>query len=338
MVPAMGRLRTEMEDALERLGAMDGSVYVVAALYKFIDLPDHADWQPRLQALCDAHAVRGTLLLADEGINGTICAPADGMAAILDWIESEPRLDGLSLKFSAAPEQAFLRMKVRLKREIVTMGRPEINPARATGTYVEPQDWNRLVDDPDVMVIDTRNGYETAIGTFEGAVDPQTDSFREFPEWAAQLAADPGRPKKLAMFCTGGIRCEKASALMQDMGFEEVFHLRGGILKYLEQVPAEDSRWRGECFVFDGRVAVDHALQPGSYDMCHACRMPLSGDDKDHPAFVPGVSCHHCIDMTDEDSRARFAERQKQISLAKARGEMHLGTDPRSQKPRTGPV
>ena len=338
MMVGMGRLRTEMTDALARLGAATGTGFVVAALYKFVDLPDHAGWQPRLQALCEAHAVRGTLLLAHEGINGTICAPADGMAAVLDWIEAEPRLEGLSLKFSAAPEQAFLRMKVRLKREIVTLGRPEINPSRTTGTYVEPRDWNRLVDDPDVMVIDTRNGYETAIGTFDGAVDPQTDSFREFPEWAARLAADPDRPRKLAMFCTGGIRCEKASALMQDMGFEEVFHLKGGILKYLEEVPAEDSRWQGECFVFDGRVAVDHALRPGRYDMCHACRMPLSDDDKAHPAYAPGVSCHHCIDMTDEASRARFAERQKQITLARARGESHLGADPRARKPRRDAV
>ena len=330
----MGRLRTEMNDALRRLGVMAEDGFVIAALYKFLDLPDHTEWQLRLQALCDENAVRGTLLLADEGINGTICAPAPGMAAVLDWIDAEPRLDGLSLKFSAAPEQAFLRMKVRLKREIVTMGRPEINPARATGTYVEPADWNRLVDDPDVMVIDTRNGYETAIGSFAGAVDPHTDSFREFPDWAAQLAAAPDRPKKLAMFCTGGIRCEKASALMQDMGFDEVFHLKGGILKYLEDVPAEDSRWQGECFVFDSRVAVDHALQPGSYDMCHACRMPLSEDEKTHPAYVAGVSCHHCIDMTDPGSRARFAERQKQIALAKARGETHLGQNPRAVKKR----
>ncbi len=334
----MGRLRTEMTDALARLGAATGTGFVVAALYKFVDLPDHAGWQSRLQALCEAHAVRGTLLLAHEGINGTICAPGDGMAAVLDWIEAEPRLEGLSLKFSAAPEQAFLRMKVRLKREIVTLGRPEINPSHTTGTYVEPRDWNRLVDDPDVMVIDTRNGYETAIGTFDGAVDPQTDSFREFPEWAARLAADPDRPRKLAMFCTGGIRCEKASALMQDMGFEEVFHLKGGILKYLEEVPAEDSRWQGECFVFDGRVAVDHALRPGRYDMCHACRMPLSDDDKAHPAYAPGVSCHHCLDMTDEASRARFAERQRQITLARARGESHLGADPRARKPRRDAV
>ena len=251
----MGQLRTMMDDALQRLGVAGEDGFVIAALYKFVDLPDYRDWQPVLQALCEAGGVRGTLLLADEGINGTICARRDGMGRVLDWIEAEPRLDGLSLKFSAAPDQAFLRMKVRLKREIVTMGRPEISPARSTGIYVDPHDWNSLVDDPDVMVIDTRNAYETAIGTFDGAVDPQTDSFREFPEWAAQLAADPDRPKKLAMFCTGGIRCEKASALMQDMGFDEVYHLKGGILKYLEDVPQADSRWQGECFVFDERVA-----------------------------------------------------------------------------------
>ena len=235
-----------MYDALQRLGVTGEYGFVIAALYKFVDLPDYRDWRPVLQALCEAGGVRGTLLLADEGINGTICDRRDGMGRVLEWIEAEPRLDGLSLKFSGAPDQPFLRMKVRLKREIVTMGRPEISPARFTGTYVEPRDWNSLVDDPDVMVIDTRNVYETAIGTFDQAVDPQTDSFREFPEWAAQLAADPDRPKKLAMFCTGGIRCEKASALMQDMGFDEVYHLKGGILKYLEDVPQADSRWQGE--------------------------------------------------------------------------------------------
>ena len=253
------------------------------------------------------------------------------MAAVLDWIDSDSRFDGLSLKFSTAPSQAFLRMKVRLKKEIVTMGKPGINPAHATGTYVEPSDWNRLVDDPDVMVIDTRNVYETAIGSFDGAVDPQTDSFREFPAWAQSLAQAGDRPRKLAMFCTGGIRCEKASALMQQMGFEEVYHLKGGILKYLEEIPAEDSRWQGECFVFDGRVAVDHDLRPGGYDMCHACRMPLSEEDKTHPAYNVGVSCHHCIEQHDAESRSRFAERQKQITLARQRGESHLGRNPRGQ-------
>ena len=321
----MPHLHDDMQDALRRLGGANGPGYVIAALYKFVDLPDHHDLQPRLQSLCESHNVHGTLLLADEGINGTICAAPAGMAAVLDWIEADGRFDGLSLKFSVAAEQAFLRMKVRLKKEIVTMGQPGINPARATGTYVEPADWNSLVDDPDVMVIDTRNSYETAIGSFAGAVDPQTDSFREFPAWAQKLADTGDRPKKLAMFCTGGIRCEKASALMQQMGFDEVYHLKGGILKYLEEVPAEDSRWQGECFVFDGRVAVDHELRPGAYDMCHACRMPLSEQDKEHPAFSPGVSCHHCIERHDADSRLRFAERQKQIVLARQRGEEHLG-------------
>jgi len=325
----MPRLKDDMQDALRRLGGANGPGYVIAALYKFTDLPDYRDLQPRLQALCVANGIHGTLLLAEEGINGTVCAAPAGMAALLDWIEADARFDGLSLKFSVAPEQAFLRMKVRLKKEIVTMGTPGINPARSTGTYVEPRDWNRLVDDPEVMVIDTRNAYETAIGSFAGAVDPNTGSFREFPAWAQSLAAAQDRPKKLAMFCTGGIRCEKASALMQEIGFEEVYHLKGGILKYLEDVPAEDSRWQGECFVFDGRVAVDHQLRPGSYDMCHACRMPLSEADKDHPAFNPGVSCHHCIESHDADSRSRFAERQKQIELARQRGEDHLGRSPR---------
>ena len=327
----MPRLQDDMQDALRRLGGANGPGFVIAALYKFTDLPDHRDLQPRLQALCEANDVYGTLLLADEGINGTICAPPAGMAAVLDWIENDGRFEGLSLKFSVAPKQAFLRMKVRLKKEIVTMGQPGINPARATGTYVEPADWNRLVDDPDVMVIDTRNAYETAIGSFAGAVDPQTDSFREFPAWAQTLAQAEDRPKKLAMFCTGGIRCEKASALMQQMGFDEVYHLKGGILKYLEEVPAEDSRWQGECFVFDGRVAVDHALRPGGYDMCHACRMPLSAEDKTRPDYSPGISCHHCIARHDTESRSRFAERQKQIALARQRGETHLGRRPRAR-------
>jgi len=327
----MPRLQDDMQDALRRLGGVNGPGYVIAALYKFTDLPDYRDLQPIVQALCDAHDVHGTLLLADEGINGTICAAPAGMAAVLDWIDSDSRFDGLSLKFSTAPSQAFLRMKVRLKKEIVTMGKPGINPAHATGTYVEPSDWNRLVDDPDVMVIDTRNVYETAIGSFDGAVDPQTDSFREFPAWAQSLAQAGDRPRKLAMFCTRGIRCEKASALMQQMGFEEVYHLKVGILKYLEESPAEDSRWQGECFVFDGRVAVDHDLRPGGYDMCHACRMPLSEEDKTHPAYNVGVSCHHCIERHDAESRSRFAERQKQITLARQRGESHLGRNPRGQ-------
>ena len=321
-----------MKEALRRLGIDNQTGFVIAALYKFVDLPDCRKLKPRLQTLCDAHDIHGTLLLAGEGINGTVCGPRHGMAAFLNWVEADGRFNGLSLKFSASSEQAFLRMKVRLKREIVTMGRPEIRPAQATGTYVEPAEWNALIDDPDVMVIDTRNRYETAIGSFAGAVDPATDSFREFPAWAESLASSEGeRPKKLAMFCTGGIRCEKASALMQDFGFEEVYHLKGGILRYLEDVPREDSRWQGECFVFDNRVAVDHNLKPGRHAMCHACRMPLAPEDLEHEAYTPGVSCHHCHGATDDERRQRFAERQRQIGLARKRGTAHLGVAARRE-------
>jgi UPF0176 protein len=329
----MTGLVDDMTDALRRLGVDNRPGFVIAALYKFVELPDFRELQPILQTLCDAQDIHGTLLLAEEGINGTVCGPRDGMAAFLDRIDAEPRFAGLSLKFSAAPDQAFLRMKVRLKREIVTMGRPEIRPAQTTGTYVEPAEWNALIDDPDVMVIDTRNRYETAIGSFAGAVDPETDNFREFPAWAERLAAaDGARPKKLAMFCTGGIRCEKASALMQDFGFDEVYHLKGGILRYLEEIPREDSRWQGECFVFDNRVAVDHDLNPGQHAMCHACRMPLAPEDLEHGDYAPGISCHHCHDAADDDKRQRLAERQRQIDLARERGTAHLGAAARRQR------
>ena len=307
--------------------------FVVAALYKFASLPDFEQLQPTIQRLCDNAGALGTILLAEEGINGTICAPEAGMTTIIEWLQAEPRFDGMSLKFSVTNEQAFLRMKVRLKKEIVTMGVPDIKPAEKTGTYVEPKDWNTLIADPDVMVIDTRNSYETAIGMFAGAVDPETTNFREFPGWAETLAHmdDASRPKKLAMYCTGGIRCEKASALMQDLGFEEVYHLKGGILKYLEDVPEARSTWQGECFVFDGRVAVDHDLKPGSYSMCHACRMPLSQDELTHPDYQDGISCHYCKSGQSPEQAERFAERQKQIRLARQRGETHLGTGPRQK-------
>ena len=282
----MTSFNAEMNAMLDHLCTTNGG-FVVAALYKFVLLDDIDGLRQALQQLCDKNQILGTILLAEEGINGTIAAPRDGMALFLNWLEADGRFDELSLKFSFSPYQPFLRMKVRPKREIVTMGRPEINPAKRTGNYVDPKDWNGLIADPDVLLVDTRNSYETAIGMFAGAVDPMTTNFREFPEWAHSLANQPAdrRPKKIAMYCTGGIRCEKASALMQDMGFDEVYHLKGGILKYLEDVPAANSQWQGECFVFDGRVAVDHDLQPGSYDMCHACRMPLSDDDLAHPDF-----------------------------------------------------
>ena len=330
----MADLIANMQDMLTKARRHSNARgFVVAAMYKFASLPDYEALQPIIQALCDRAGALGTILLAEEGINGTICAPEDGMTDIMRWIMDEPRFDGISMKFSHSPDQAFLRMKVRLKREIVTMGCPEIKPAEKTGTYVEPAEWDALVADPDVVVIDTRNTYETAIGMFEGAVDPETTNFRDFPAWAKTLANSEDRPKKVAMYCTGGIRCEKASALMMEYGFDDVYHLKGGILKYLEDIPAQNSSWNGECFVFDGRVAVDHDLQPGSYGMCHACRMPLSEADMQHADYVDGISCHHCRSTQDPERTKRFAERQKQIALAKQRGESHLGTSPRKGKP-----
>ena len=319
-----------MDAMLGRANAADGD-YVVAAMYKFITINDVEMLRSHLQALCESNRISGTLLLAKEGLNGTIAARRDGMMAFLEWLASDQRFTGLSLKFSHSPEQPFLRMKVRPKREIVTMGQPDISPARQTGTYVEPKDWNQLIADPDVLLVDTRNIYETAIGMFDGATDPRTQNFRDFPNWAHGLANQPPerRPKKIAMYCTGGIRCEKASAFMQNLGFDEVYHLKGGILQYLEDVPKDESRWKGQCFVFDGRVAVDADLQPGSFAMCHACRMPLSQDALAHPDYQAGISCHHCKPSLDPVRAARFAERQKQIKLAEQRGQTHLGVNPR---------
>ena len=307
--------------------------FVVAALYKFVRLENAPHLRSQLQALCDQAGLQGTILIANEGINGTIAAPASAMEQMLEWLQADRRFNDMSLKLSATDSQPFLRMKVRLKREIVTMGCPDIKPAKSTGTYIEPANWNALIRDPDVMLIDTRNTYETAIGMFDGATDPNTANFRDFPKWAAELAQRPvaKRPKKLAMYCTGGIRCEKATALMQELGFNEVYHLKGGILKYFEDVPPEQSKWVGECFVFDGRVAVDHKLQPGSYQMCHACRMPLSDTDLKSSDYLDGVSCPHCKPSLSIKRASRFAERQKQIRLAAERGEQHLGANPRKK-------
>lgn len=299
----------------------------VAALYQFTRFDDpHALRAPLLE-LCTAQQITGTLLLATEGINGTIAGDAAGIEAVLAHIRTLPGCAQLDVKFSHAATMPFLRMKVRIKREIVTLRAPEADPTQR-GRYVEPKDWNALVDDPNVVLIDTRNDYEVAIGSFKGAVNPQTTAFTDLPRWVetfkAGLPADAPRPK-VAMFCTGGIRCEKSTALMRAHGFDDVVHLKGGILKYLEQVPADDSRWEGECFVFDQRVAVRHGLELGSHTLCFACRMPLSEDDRAHPAYEAGVSCPHCIDARDEAARARFAERQRQMRLAAARGETHLG-------------
>lgn len=301
---------------------------IVAAFYKFIHLSDPVAVQRDLQKACESAGILGTILIAHEGINGTVCALREGICALMAHFADSPYFSDIQPKYSFAKEPAFYRMKVRLKREIVTMGQPDIDPENSVGTYVSPQDWNALISASDTLVIDTRNRYEVAIGTFENAVDPETASFRDFPAWIENYMADlpeQKRPKNIAMFCTGGIRCEKATSYLRARGYENVFHLEGGILKYLETMPAEDSAWRGECFVFDQRVSVKHGLAPGAYDQCHACRTPLTQEDKQRASFEHGVSCLHCIDAHDDADRARFRERQKQIRLSKERGQAHIG-------------
>ena len=301
-------------------------MYTVAALYKFTSFDDPAALKGPLAQLACSQGVKGTLLLAREGINGTIAGLREGIDIVLAHIRDLPGCADLEWKESTASEMPFVRLKVRVKKEIVTMGRPGVNPRAAVGHYVEPKDWNDLISDPDVAVIDTRNDYEVAIGTFDGAIDPETRSFSEFPDWWKRNH-NLFQGKLIAMFCTGGIRCEKSTNYLISQGVKEVYHLKGGILKYLEEVPEEKSLWQGECFVFDQRVSVGHGLVEGGYDLCHACRRPLSEHDKQHPAFEPGVSCARCLEEHSDADRARFRERQRQIELAKSRGEAHLGQD-----------
>ena len=299
---------------------------VVCALYKFATLDQFAELrQPLLQTMLD-NEVRGTLLLAQEGINGTVAGPREGIDTVLAWLRSDPRLASLDSKESLTDEMPFKRTKVKLKKEIVTMGVEGIDPKRVVGTYVAPEDWNSLISDPDVMLIDTRNDYEFQVGTFKDAINPKTDSFREFPAYVSDHVL-PRKPKKVAMFCTGGIRCEKSTAYLKEQGIDEVYHLKGGILKYLEHVAEEESLWEGECFVFDDRVTVNHKLERGGYDQCHACRLPITDEDKASEKYMPGVSCPSCHDSLTEEKKARFAEREKQIQLANARGITHIGGD-----------
>ncbi|AZN96181.1 rhodanese-related sulfurtransferase [Mesorhizobium sp. M9A.F.Ca.ET.002.03.1.2] len=297
----------------------------VAALYRFARLDDFEALRAPLAAFCSGRGIKGTLLLAREGINGTVAGSEAAVAALVDHLKSIDGLAGLEVKYSSAAQMPFHRMKVRLKREIVTMGVKDIDPMASAGTYVAPADWNALISDADTIVIDTRNAYEVSIGTFKGAVDPATTSFREFPAWVEQHRADlVGR--KVAMFCTGGIRCEKATAYVKSLGFEDVFHLKGGILKYLEEVPAEQSLWQGECFVFDERVSVSHGLVEGEAELCRACRHPLTGQDLKSPKYAAGVSCPHCFETRSDEDRARYAERQRQVELARAQGRgPHIG-------------
>ncbi|MEQ3637012.1 rhodanese-related sulfurtransferase [Alcanivorax sp.] len=301
---------------------------VVAALYKFVRLSGFEQLQQPLLDLMHANDVRGTLLLANEGINGTVSGPRAGVDTVLDWLKSDERLATLEHKESFHDEHPFLRTKVKLKKEIVTMGVEGIDPTRTVGTYLSPQEWNEIIADPDTVLIDTRNDYEVEVGTFKGAINPETRTFREFPEYVKQTL-DPQKHKKVAMFCTGGIRCEKSTAYLKAQGFDEVYHLKGGILKYLEEMPKEDSLWEGECFVFDERVTVDHDLNPGEFDQCHACRRPISDEDKRSAQFQLGVSCPKCFDESSPQQKQRFAERQKQIELARARGRQHRGQNPR---------
>ncbi|SHG30942.1 UPF0176 protein [Marisediminitalea aggregata] len=302
--------------------------FVVCALYKFVALEDYkAIRQPLLEAM-ESNGIKGTLLLASEGINGTVSGTQEGIDALLAWLNSDDRLDPISFKLSYHDNQPFYRTKVKLKKEIVTMGVEGIDPRKTVGTYVKPKDWNALISDPDVLLIDTRNDYEIEIGTFEHAVNPNTKTFREFPEYVKNNL-DPKKNKKVAMFCTGGIRCEKSTAYLKEQGFEEVYHLEGGILQYLEDVPKEDTLWKGDCFVFDNRVAVNHDLEKSEYDQCYACRLPITDEDKASDKYEQGVSCPQCYGTHTEEQIARFREREKQINLARARNEEHVGTKAR---------
>lgn len=306
----------------------DNLPYRVVALYHFVHFPDPQAIRDPLYAFCDSHAIKGTILIAHEGINGTVAGSADAISALTEYLNGLDGCAGMEIKFSSALELPFRRLKVKIKPEIVTMGVAGINPSEHAGTYVNAEEWNDVISDPDTLVIDTRNDYEVAIGSFKGAINPHTTNFREFPQWLEQQKAEwekQGRKPKLAMFCTGGIRCEKSTAFAKKIGLYDVYHLKGGILRYLENIPAEKSLWQGDCFVFDDRVAVGQDLTLTDYDLCHACRMPLTRDEKSHTDYEPGVSCSHCIDQISEDKRRRHAERQKQMMLAKARGVKHLG-------------
>ncbi len=311
------------------------SQIIVAALYQFVALPDYRELRAALLDICISNGTRGTLLLAEEGINGTIAGTREGIDAVRVWLDLDERFDRLEYKESLMGTDSvpFYRMKVKLKKEIVTLGLPGISPKMKVGRYVKPEDWNDLILDPNTLVVDTRNSYEHEVGTFKGAVNPETKTFREFPNWATQNL-DPTKHKKVAMFCTGGIRCEKSTSYLLEQGFEEVYHLKGGILNYFDRVSHTDSTWEGECFVFDNRVTVNHKLEAGEFDQCHACRRPIKEADKSRSVFVMGVQCHHCVDEYSDQQKDCFRMRQLQIELAEARGESHIGMDEQELKER----
>jgi UPF0176 protein len=305
--------------------------YLTTAMYHFVSLPHFETLREPLLQFCVSRDIKGTLLLANEGINGTVAGPEKSILELLNYLKIDPLFEGnfkgLGHKESWSDKHPFYRMKVKLKKEIVTLGIPGVSPTKMVGQYVRPLDWNSIISDPEVVLIDTRNDYEYAIGTFKNAINPKTTTFREFPNFV-KTHFDPKKHKKVAMFCTGGIRCEKASSYMMSKGFDEVYHLEGGILKYLEEVKPEESLWQGECFVFDQRVAIKHGLKVGEYDQCYACRYPLSVDDMKSDKYTPGISCPHCYDQHTPEKLKALTERQKQVILAKERGIEHIGTKP----------
>ncbi|QDD11039.1 rhodanese-related sulfurtransferase [Candidatus Methylopumilus planktonicus] len=302
--------------------------YLTTAMYHFVSLPHYKKLREPLLNFCISKGIKGTLLLADEGINGTVAGPEKSILELLNHLKTDPVFEGnfknLAHKESWSDKHPFYRMKIKLKKEIVTLGVPGVSPTKVAGKYVKPQDWNKIISDPEVVLIDTRNDYEYAIGTFKNAINPKTNTFREFPEYV-KTHFDPKKHKKVAMFCTGGIRCEKASSYMLSKGFDEVYQLEGGILKYLEEVKPEESLWQGECFVFDQRVAITHGLEVGVYDQCYACRYPLSQDDMKSEKYTPGISCPHCFNKHTPEKLKSLTERQRQVILAKARGLNHIG-------------
>ncbi|MDH4056074.1 MAG: rhodanese-related sulfurtransferase [Gammaproteobacteria bacterium] len=297
----------------------------VVSLYRFLDVQDPETFRDQLKTICDQQGLLGTVLVATEGFNGTLAGSEESILAVMNWIRERFGIDEeLDARWTEASEAPFRKMRVKVKPEIVTLGRPDILPHQRTGVHVDAARWNELIADPDVLLVDTRNHYEIEVGTFPGALDPGNDSFREFPEFAKELA-ETSKDRPLAMFCTGGIRCEKATALMLELGFEQVYHLQGGILNYLSEVSDTDNQWRGECFVFDTRVAVDRDLAEGGYVQCHACRRPLSTRDMQSPDYREGVSCPSCVNEADADRLLRLEERRKQVALAAQRGERHIG-------------
>ena len=302
-------------------------MFSVAALYKFSSINDPESLHNEIRKSLKSLSISGTILVGEEGINGTISGTNSNIKKAIAFIQSIKGFASLDIKYSESPKNPFIRLKIKLKKEIVTIGDRSINPNKIVGDYVDPKNWNSLIDDKDTILIDTRNDYEYSIGTFKNAINPKTVKFREFPKWVKNqnFTEDDKKNKKVAMFCTGGIRCEKASSLMMKDGFENVHHLKGGILNYFQSVKNEDSLWEGECFVFDDRVSVNQDLTVGTYDMCHGCRMPLTEDDKKLKEFIKGVACPKCFNTTTKDQKARYMSRQKQVDLAKARNQKHIG-------------